>query len=71
MFEGSIAVDSISLTVAALAGLRVGLQIVPFTLKHTTLGDARIGDAVNVETDILGKHVARLLDARREPAEQT
>jgi len=69
--KGSIAVDGISLTVAGLAGTRVGLQIVPFTLKHTTLCDIRVGDAVNVETDILGKHVARLLDARREPAQQT
>lgn len=59
--RGSIAVDGISLTVAALAGRRVGMQIVPHTLAHTALGERRAGDAVNIETDIIGKYVARLL----------
>jgi riboflavin synthase len=59
--KGSIAVDGISLTVASLAPSRIGLQIVPFTLAHTTLERARAGDPVNLETDVLGKYVARLL----------
>ncbi len=59
--KGSIAIDGISLTVAALAGLRVGVQIVPFTFDHTSLREARAGDPVNLEGDVLGKYVARQL----------
>ena len=65
VMKGSIAIDGISLTVASLASGRVGAQIVPFTFEHTTLGTARPGDAVNLEADMIGKYVARLLDARQ------
>ena len=58
--KGSIAIDGISLTIAKLEGRRVGVQIVPFTLAHTALSEARPGDRVNVEADVLGKYVARL-----------
>ncbi len=66
--KGSIAIDGISLTVAALAGARVGVQIVPFTFAETALGDARVGDRVNLETDVIGKHVARWLGDRTDAA---
>jgi riboflavin synthase len=59
--RGSVAVDGISLTVASLVAGRMGIQIVPFTLAHTTLGSARPGDTVNLEGDVLGKYVARLV----------
>jgi riboflavin synthase len=62
--KGSIAVDGISLTIASLDPGRVGVAIVPFTFAHTTLGTARAGDRVNLEADMLGKYVARLLDER-------
>jgi riboflavin synthase len=61
ILKGSIAVDGISLTIASLDGARLGVQLVPFTLAHTTLADRRAGDAVNVEADVLGKYVARLM----------
>jgi riboflavin synthase len=61
ILKGSIAVDGISLTVASLAGARIGVQIVPHTWAHTALSDAREGDPVNVEADVIGKHVARLV----------
>jgi riboflavin synthase len=61
--KGSIAVDGISLTVASLTPGSVGLQIVPFTRTHTALEQARAGDLVNLEADVLGKYVARLLAA--------
>jgi riboflavin synthase len=66
--KGSIAIDGISLTIASLEGGRVGVAIVPFTFAHTTLGAAREGDPVNLEMDVLGKYVARLLDERSAPA---
>ena len=62
--KGSIAVDGISLTVAALTPGRASIQIVPFTRTHTALTDARVGASVNLEADVLGKYVARLLAAR-------
>lgn len=66
VLKGSIAIDGISLTVARLTFDRVGVQIVPFTWTHTALQDARIGDAVNIETDVIGKYVARLMSAQAE-----
>ncbi|HXT70042.1 MAG TPA: riboflavin synthase [Vicinamibacterales bacterium] len=60
--KGSIAIDGISLTIAALDGARVRIQIVPFTWSHTALGSLAPGDGVNVETDVIGKYVARLMN---------
>jgi riboflavin synthase len=71
--KGSIAVDGISLTVATLSAGRFGVQVVPFTWAHTALKDVRAGDPVNLEADVLGKYVARLLEWRAlggdEPAD--
>jgi riboflavin synthase len=64
VMKGSIAVDGISLTVAELADDRFGVAVIPYTLQQSTLGSRRIGDPVNLEADILGKHVARLLAAQ-------
>lgn len=66
--KGSIAIDGISLTVAALTADRIGVQIVPFTWTHTALHAIRAGDAVNLEVDVIGKYVARLLEHRGESA---
>jgi riboflavin synthase len=60
--KGSIAIDGISLTIASLKNRTVGVQIVPFTFAHTSLCEAQAGDAVNLETDMLGKYVVRLLE---------
>lgn len=63
--KGSIALDGISLTIAALEGARVRVQIVPFTWEHTTLSAKRPGAALNIETDVIGKYVARLMGQQR------
>jgi riboflavin synthase len=57
--KGSIAIDGISLTVAALAHDRLDVQIVPYTLEHTNLSGVVAGDLVNLECDLVGKYVAR------------
>jgi riboflavin synthase len=63
--KGSIALDGISLTVNELLDPdRISLFIIPETLRATTWGDKGAGAKVNVEADILGKHVARLLQFR-------
>jgi riboflavin synthase len=66
--KGSIAIDGISLTVARLADGIVEAAIIPFTYSHTNLQSLALGDAVNVEVDILAKYVERLLESRRAPA---
>ena len=64
--KGSIALDGISLTVNGFVGSdAITLTIVPETLRATSWGSKREGDRVNVEADILAKHVARLLEAQR------
>src|SRR5574340_431269 len=64
--KGSIAIDGISLTVADvdLAGFSVAM--IPHTAKLTTLGHKKAGDTVNLEADIIGKYVERLLGGRAE-----
>jgi riboflavin synthase alpha subunit len=58
--KGSIAIDGVSLTIAALRHDGVELALVPFTLEHTTLARLRAGDEVNVEVDLLAKYAERL-----------
>jgi riboflavin synthase len=60
--KGSVALDGISLTVASLGSSSFGVAIIPQTLERTTLGKARIGDAVNVETDIIAKMIKKQLE---------
>lgn len=59
--KGSVAVDGVSLTVVDVETDRFSVALIPHTLKMTTLGERNIGDAVNIETDILGKYVAKML----------
>jgi riboflavin synthase len=66
--KGSIALDGISLTVAAWRDGIAEIAIIPFTWEVTNVRAMRLGDAVNVEVDILAKYVERLIEARREPA---
>jgi riboflavin synthase len=61
VYKGSIAVDGVSLTVAGLVEEEFRVALIPYTLQQTTLGIRRPGDPVNLETDLLGKYVARLL----------
>jgi len=62
--KGSIAVDGVSLTVAALDDDGVEVALIPHTLEVTTLGGLEPGDEVNLEVDVLAKVVERLLAAR-------
>ncbi len=62
--QGSIAIDGISLTVARWNNRVAEIAIIPFTYEHTNVRDKKIGDAVNLEGDVLGKYVERYLEAR-------
>ena len=61
--KGSLAVDGVSLTIAALSEDGVEIALVPFTLEHTTLGTLVPGDETNVEVDLLAKYAERLATA--------
>ncbi|HSG01017.1 MAG TPA: hypothetical protein VLA20_07790, partial [Vicinamibacterales bacterium] len=65
--KGSIAVDGVSLTIARLIGRTIEIQLVPFTIAHTAFHATRVGDTVNLEGDVLGKYVARLMEATVPP----
>jgi riboflavin synthase len=62
--KGSVAVDGISLTVAAVCAQSFVLWIIPHTLERTNLGRLRVGDLVNLEYDLLAKYVERMLAHR-------
>jgi riboflavin synthase len=59
--KGSVALDGVSLTVNEVKGERFGVNIIPHTQAETTFGQAREGDLVNFEMDVLARYVARLL----------
>ena len=62
--KGSVAINGISLTVVELRPDAFTVHIIPHTWDHTTFRAARVGDAVNLETDVIGKYVARFMEAR-------
>ena len=66
VFKGSVAVDGISLTVAAVQKKSFRIWIIPHTFELTALRARRVGDAVNLEADLLGKYVEKFLAARAQ-----
>ena len=66
--KGSICIDGISLTVAAVDETSFSVSLIPHTAAVTTLGKKRAGDTVNLETDIIGKYVRRQLPGSRDGA---
>ena len=62
--KGSIAIDGVSLTVAEAGADSVGVWLIPHTLAVTNLHTRRVGDIVNLEFDVLGKYVERMLEAK-------
>ena len=58
--KGSICVDGVSLTVNTVERRRFGVNIIPHTLKATTLGELKVGDGVNIEIDVIARYLERL-----------
>jgi riboflavin synthase len=63
--KGSVAVNGVSLTVSALHEEGFEVSLIPETLQRTNLGGVSVGDRVNLETDVLARHVERLMEASR------
>lgn len=62
--KGSVAIDGVSLTVIDADEVSFSVGLIPATLENCTLGSIRVGETVNIETDIIGKYVAKLLGER-------
>jgi riboflavin synthase len=63
--KGSVALDGVSLTVNDVDGTRFGVNVIPYTLAHTTWGDLAPGDLVNLEVDLMARYLARLRESER------
>ena len=62
--KGSVALNGVSLTVNEVDGRAFGVNIIPYTLTHTTWGDLEAGDLVNLEVDLLARYVERIAAGR-------
>ncbi|WP_300758492.1 riboflavin synthase [uncultured Brachyspira sp.] len=69
--KGSVAVDGISLTVASLTDNSFSIAVIPHTLKETVLYYKKEGDKVNIENDVIGKYVERLLTFKEDDKENS
>ena len=66
--KGSVALDGISLTIAALEGTALSVSVIPHTFANTALRARRLGDRINIECDILAKYVAKMLGNLKRPS---
>ena len=64
VMKGSVAIDGVSLTITGLTDDSVAVNIIPHTWRETSLGERRKGDLVNLESDIIGKYVARFMSVK-------
>lgn len=69
--KSSVAVDGISLTVVDVQENSFTVSVIPYTMGATTLGTKKTGDRVNIETDLIGKYVERILSVKRDKPEIT
>ena len=69
--KGSIALDGISLTIAKLGEDTISVSMIPHTMEHTNFGKKMIGDLVNLENDMVGKYVEKLLQVPKEQEQKT
>lgn len=67
VLKGSVALDGISLTVTAVQETSFSTHLIPFTWQHTALQEARVGDSINIETDMVGKYVRKYALAALAP----
>ena len=70
VLTGSVAIDGVSLTVAQLDGSAIEVALIPQTMARTNFKDKKVGDAVNLEFDVLGKYIDRLLSNSRSGRER-
>ena len=64
--KGSVAVDGVSLTVAGLGERQFDVMVIPYTWAHTSLKGLKKGDRVNLECDMIGKYIVRMMELRKQ-----
>ena len=64
VMKGSVALDGVSLTITGLTDDSLSVNIIPHTWKATSLGERKKGDLINLESDVIGKYVARYMDVK-------
>ena len=64
--KGSVSIDGISLTIASVERGIFSIALIPYTIKNTTIGNLKISGIVNIETDIIGKYIAKFIDEKSE-----
>ncbi len=69
--KGSVALDGISLTVASVTDHDFTVSLIPHTREVTNLGSKKLGSPINIETDVLGKYVEKMLGGSKTPAKST
>ena len=69
--KGSVALDGISLTVASVTDHDFTVSLIPHTREVTNLGSKKLGSPINIETDVLGKYVEKMLGGSKAPAKRT
>lgn len=62
IYKGSITLDGVSLTISSLLHNGIEVSIIPFTYENTTLGTKKVGDFINIETDIISKYIERRME---------
>jgi riboflavin synthase len=66
IYVGSVSIDGVSMTVAQLEGNNFSVGIIPFTWQETVFSNKKVGDTVNLEFDVLGKYVERIMTTKAE-----
>jgi riboflavin synthase len=66
IYVGSVSIDGVSMTVAELDENWFGVGIIPFTWQETVFSDRKVGDIVNLEFDVLGKYVERIMEGKKD-----
>jgi riboflavin synthase len=66
IYVGSVSIDGVSMTVAQLEGNNFSVGIIPFTWQETVFSNKKLGDTVNLEFDVLGKYVERIMTTKAE-----
>ncbi len=69
--KGSITINGVSLTIASLKDSELSVALIPHTLQHTTLGTLKVGDVVNLEFDMIGKYVAKIMEGKTDATRRT
>ena len=62
IYKGSITIEGVSLTISALIQTGIEVSVIPYTYENTTLGSKKVGDFINIETDIISKYIERRME---------